>query len=267
MLSCRMDPNEGYAQAYGELFARVYNRYWSSYAERMAPALVELFARLQPGGAGARVLDVCCGTGQLARELVAAGYEVVGIDLSAHMLEHAKANNAAAVADGRAEFLLEDAAAFSIDRPASIAVSIFDALNHLPDERALAGCFASVHESLEPGGHFVFDLNTPLGLARWNGINVEENEEVTIINRGIYAPGAERAFTSITGFLRRADGAWDRFREIAYETVFPHDLVVDLLVAAGFVEVATFAAQDLTTPVDDVVGLPRVFYTCTRNTP
>ena len=45
MLSCRMDPNAGYAQAYGELFARVYNRYWSSYAERAFTSITGFLRR------------------------------------------------------------------------------------------------------------------------------------------------------------------------------------------------------------------------------
>jgi demethylmenaquinone methyltransferase/2-methoxy-6-polyprenyl-1,4-benzoquinol methylase len=40
--------------------------------------------------AGARILDVACGTGDLCRELGASAYRPVGVDVSAGMLAHAR---------------------------------------------------------------------------------------------------------------------------------------------------------------------------------
>ncbi len=45
---------------------------------------------------GQRVLDVCCGTGNLTAMLVAAGCEVVGVDSSPTMLDHARQKQIAA---------------------------------------------------------------------------------------------------------------------------------------------------------------------------
>jgi SAM-dependent methyltransferase len=61
---------------------------------------VEVYRLLPPMGepdviaeavpAGARVLDLGCGTGRIARELVTRGYQVLGVDESADMLAHAR---------------------------------------------------------------------------------------------------------------------------------------------------------------------------------
>ena len=51
--------------------------------------------------AGGRVLDLGCGTGELARQLAAAGLRVTGCDISANMLSQA----AAADPDGAAEWV------------------------------------------------------------------------------------------------------------------------------------------------------------------
>lgn len=48
-----------------------------------------------------RVLDVACGTGMHAVELARRGYEVVGADLSAPMIERARENTAAAGVEAR----------------------------------------------------------------------------------------------------------------------------------------------------------------------
>ncbi len=53
-----------------------------------------------------RVLDVCCGTGQLAMPLLASGFEVVGIDVSSDMLSR---GNRKFKADWRGDFVCGDA--------------------------------------------------------------------------------------------------------------------------------------------------------------
>jgi len=211
------------------------------------------------------LLDVCCGTGQLARRFLEQGYVVVGIDLSPHMLEYAVRNNQKAVDEGRARFLVGDASAFELEEPVSFAVSLFDSLNHLPDVDALGSCFSCAWDSLRSPGMFVFDLNTPTGLERSNGINVQDSEEITIINRGIYAPGAERAFTSITGFIRNADGTYERFSERAYNTVFKGAEVLGLLRKAGFSECYVAASSDLSEAVEEPDELDRAFFVCRKD--
>ncbi|MDO8588739.1 MAG: methyltransferase domain-containing protein [Armatimonadota bacterium] len=47
---------------------------------------------------GTRILDLCCGQGRHLVELIRRGYDVVGVDLSAYMLDHCnKALEAAGV--------------------------------------------------------------------------------------------------------------------------------------------------------------------------
>jgi ubiquinone/menaquinone biosynthesis C-methylase UbiE len=48
---------------------------------------------LPPKGSGARLLDLGCGTGHQMAELRGRGFEVTGVDGSAEMLDHARANN------------------------------------------------------------------------------------------------------------------------------------------------------------------------------
>jgi SAM-dependent methyltransferase len=257
--------HEAYEQAYGKAFASAYNQQFTFFATQFAPRIRAFFdesERMQ--GRSRTLLDVACGTGQLAAEFLRRDYRVIGIDLSPHMIEIAAKNNADAVADGRARFEVADAAAFKITDPVSFAVSTFDALNHLPDADALAGCFASVYAALDSPGMFVFDLNTAKGLERWNSINVHDHEEFMIVNRGIYPPGADRAYTSITGFTQNADGTYDRFKEFAFNTVFSMAEVARLLVEAGFVAYAA-DGKDLAAPVDDAEELGRAFFVCMKD--
>ena len=57
-------------------FAEVYNRYWGGFATRVLPVLDRLLLDGLPPGS--LLLDLCCGTGQLAEALTERGYRVVG---------------------------------------------------------------------------------------------------------------------------------------------------------------------------------------------
>lgn len=114
---------------------------------------------------GARVLDLCCGTGQMMMRMADRGLDVIGIDISAEMLRHARQNVPGAV-------LIEgDARDFAVDAPVSGVVCASASLNHMSGLGDLRRVFDAVFAALEPGGCFVFDINHPAQMARhWRGV-------------------------------------------------------------------------------------------------
>jgi SAM-dependent methyltransferase len=250
-------------QSYGRTFAFVYNARWAGFARQVAPRLLEFYGGTAHGQARQPVLDLCCGTGQLALAFLEGGYPVTGLDLSEGMLAHAAENAARYVASGQARFVRGDAGDFRLDAPVGLVASTYDALNHLPDLDALRGCFRSVHGVLLPGGHFVFDLNTRLGLNRWNSITVDDGDEALIVSRGIYDGQSERAWTKISGFARLPDGRYERFDETVYNTVFAMADVLRALREAGFAAHAARLA-DLATPLAEPEQEGRVFFVAQR---
>ncbi|MFX1355578.1 MAG: class I SAM-dependent DNA methyltransferase [Promethearchaeota archaeon] len=247
-------------QAYGPAFARVYNQRWIGFAERVAPSIRTFYESTPIGEECKSLLDLCCGTGQLALHFLEHGYTVTGIDLSEHMLRYACENAAPYVENGQARFLQADAADFTLDERFGLVVSTFDALNHLPDKRALRGCFASVCPLLYPNGFFIFDLNTRAGLlARWNGVSVQDTKEIMLANRGIYDEENDRAWTKITGFLRTAGGLYERFEQTAYNTAFDLAWVRDTLLETGWRSVYFARAEDLSLPIADPESENRAF--------
>lgn len=250
-------------QAYHKGFAYIYNQRWTGFARQAAPRLLDFYAATPAGQAKKAVLDLCCGTGQLAVHFLENGYRVVGLDLSDSMLSYARQNALPFLTAGQAAFVQGDAANFSLDERFGLVVSTFDALNHLPDLDALRSCFASVHAVCED--LFIFDLNTRTGLARWNSINVDDGDEMTIINRGIFDAQGERAWARITGFFKQPDGMYERFEETAYNTAFVLEDVKAALAATGWGQVYFARLDALAVPLADPEQESRVFVVATRS--
>ncbi|KAA2261655.1 class I SAM-dependent methyltransferase [Solihabitans fulvus] len=110
--------------------------------------------------AGARVLEVGCGSAPCARWLRGRGAEVVGLDLSSGMLRHALAGNAATgvavpLVQASAEELPFASGSFDV------ACSAFGAVPFVAD---LGAVFGEVARTLRPGGRWVFAVTHPI---RW----------------------------------------------------------------------------------------------------
>jgi SAM-dependent methyltransferase len=135
--------------------AKVYDRWtasneyarWADFIRTRLPG---------PGPDSVRLLDVCCGTGTLARLLGGDGYLVTGVDGSEMMLAAARAATPA----GRFQ-----RAALPSDRLGGpgeyhAATCTFDSLNYLVDPGAVRLAFTRVAAALRPDGRFIFDVNT-----------------------------------------------------------------------------------------------------------
>ena len=142
-----------------DCFAWAYNRHWSYFDQQVLPILDRLVLKGLP--AGAHILDLCCGTGQLARALTDRGYQVTGLDGSEEMIRFARENAP------DADFIVDDARSFSSPDAYHAAVSAFDSLNHVMTLAELASVFCNVSAALHEGGPFLFegvDLLVDLGL-------------------------------------------------------------------------------------------------------
>ena len=100
------------------------------------------------------VLDVCCGTGLMASELVSLGYRVVGVDASAPMLARARD-----LLGPDVELLEQTLPQLTVEGVFDAAISTFDGLNYL-EPTDLTETLVAVAQRLRPGGWIVFDLHT-----------------------------------------------------------------------------------------------------------
>ena len=106
------------------------------------------------------VLDLACGTGSMTLELAGRGYDMTALDLSEDML--AEADQKARERGLKNVLFLEgDMCDFELYGTVQAVVCCLDGINHLTNREELDACFALVSNYLEPGGVFLFDVNTP----------------------------------------------------------------------------------------------------------
>ena len=106
---------------------------------------------------GATVLDLACGTGNLTLEL-AEYYDMLGVDISADMLSFAL--NKMYKSKKEILFLRQDMTKLDLYGTIDAAVCTLDSLNHLDSEESVEETIKRVGLFMNPGGIFVFDVNT-----------------------------------------------------------------------------------------------------------
>ncbi|MCM2271605.1 MAG: class I SAM-dependent methyltransferase [candidate division Zixibacteria bacterium] len=214
-----------------------YNRYWGNqFFERIYPLVEqEVLSRISPG---CRILDLCCGTGQLAARLGSAGYDVLGVDISQEMLIYARQNAP------NANFVVADARSFELSAPVFAALSLFDSLNHIMSIVELEKVFERVHTSLKPGGIFMFDLNVEDGfLQRWKGSFSIVEADHLFVARSSYDRAEKIGRLDLTMFRLRED-VWHRRDEVFFQRAYRPEEISQAVVAVGFTIVKAGLAEE-----------------------
>ncbi len=217
-------------------FAWLYNREWAAYGENIFPVLKDIAGDGLPDGA--KVLDLCCGTGQLAKVLIEKGYKVTGIDGSANQIKYASKN-----APG-ARFIIADARTFELPPTFNAVFSTFDSLNHILKATELQRTFKNVNKCLVSGGIFIFDLNTERHFKTYwkNWKIIRDTPDYFYAVHSDYDPEKRLAPWQCTIFQRKA-GGWQRSDVFLEETFYPNEEVKSLLKRAGFTDIRTYAAS------------------------
>jgi SAM-dependent methyltransferase len=225
------DPASAYDQ-----FAWFFNRYWGNSFSKDARKVLErrLLPYLPTGG---RILDLCCGTGQLSHWLAGCGFRVAGLDRSVEMLRFALGN-----APG-ARFFAADARAFHMPPIQDAVVSIFDSLNHIPSRDGLRRVFQNVHAALRPDGLFLFDMNME------EGFRATAPQTSAVVRRG-HACIVEGKYdsssgvgTSVITLFQHRENCWQRSDLKILEYLYAEEEVRAFLDQAGFRRVAAYDAE------------------------
>jgi SAM-dependent methyltransferase len=214
-------------EAYGEDLAYVHDAGHGEFARAAAP---ELLRRLRAAGLdGGTVVDLGCGSGIWAADLVAAGYDVVGLDVSADLLAIARRRAPAAP--------FVHASLWEAELPPCVAVTaIGEVLSYGFDPRAgggLAPLLARVHAALAPGGLFLTDLLGPGTVGPSPRRLWRDGDDWVVLSEATEDPGA-RLLTRRIVVFRRVGAQWRRSDEVHTQHLHDPGAVLAAVRTAGF---------------------------------
>ena len=141
-----MESYTGFAKVYDLFMDNVPYEEWCEY-------LAALFQ--ENGIQDGLVLDLGCGTGKLTRLMEQKGYDMIGVDNSFEMLDIARET-----ASENILYLMQDMREFELYGTVRAIYSACDSVNYILEEEELLEVFKLVNNYLDPGGIFVFDINS-----------------------------------------------------------------------------------------------------------
>ncbi|WP_125767046.1 class I SAM-dependent DNA methyltransferase [Lapidilactobacillus wuchangensis] len=203
-----------------------------------------------------QVLDLACGTGDLALLYAQQGADVFGVDLSLEMLTLAadrlnKANADATLMQGDFRQLTD------LELPQLDLVTCYDdSLCYLTNLADLQTTFEQVRQSLKPGGTFLFDMHSLYQVNEvFPGYMYNYHEEDWAFMWSSFADDPSNSVLhDLTFFVWRDDlGGYDALNEIHHERTYPIIKVKQALAASGFTEIETFGgfAGEAITPTTE----------------
>ncbi len=184
------------------------------------------------------VLELGCGTGNLtvplARLGVELGFEMIGIDKSPDMLSVAK-RKASQENLPEIMFLQGDMRSFELYGTVDSIVCICDGMNYIIREHDMLCVFALVKNYLNPGGAFIFDLNTSMKFKKYYGKRTFSytDEDMAYIWQNNF--NEKRALNTyyIDFFVKTESGLYNRFEERHRQRAYEPDQIKAMLTSSG----------------------------------
>jgi SAM-dependent methyltransferase len=227
-------------ESYGR-FAGVYDVFMDNVNYReWADYIIETLA--QDGIRDGLVLELGCGTGTVTEMLADAGYDMIGIDNSEEMLAEAMEKRAESGHD--ILYLLQDMQDFELYGTVRAVISVCDSMNYLTDEEDLEYLFALVNNYLDPGGLFIFDMNT---IHKYRDVIgdttiAEDREDGSFIWENSYDRENSLNIYELALFLPREDGLYEKCEEEHVQKAYSIEAIKAMIVKAGMELVAVYDA-------------------------
>ena len=191
-------------------------------------------------------VDLACGTGSVALRLAQKGLQVTAVDLSWEMLMVAQQK--AAEANVYPLFACQPLQQLHLPKGVDLAVCALDSLDYILDPKDCEKAIQRIYKALNPGGCFIFDVNTPEKLRAMDGqVFLDEDEDVYCVWRGEFDPQTNICSYGMDLFQRQGE-LWQRSFEEHQEYAYSADQLVGYLKKAGFTSIVVYGDRTFDAP-------------------
>jgi len=226
------------APHYDRLMDNIPYRMWTSYLQLLF-AVQEVKPR--------KLLDVCCGTGNMCELLADEDYDMTGFDLSAPMIKLAREKSRDRELAGKKPIRYEvaDAAEVDLGETFEAAYSFFDSLNYITEPEHLRRAIHRVAAHVEPGGSFIFDVNTAFAFEEkmFDQTNLRKNAPLRYKWRGDWNPETRLIEVDMKFWAEEQE-----FHEVHRQRAYSDTELRDMLKEAGFGQIKCYHSYTLEKP-------------------
>jgi ubiquinone/menaquinone biosynthesis C-methylase UbiE len=211
-------------------------------------ATVEFYRQiLQREGVSPRTaVDLACGTGSVAVLLSEMGLRVTGVDMSEEML--CAASQKAQGSKNPPLFVCQRLQELRLPRGVDLAVCALDSIDYITDPDDCLAAMKRIYRVLNPGGCFIFDVNTPEKLRAMDGqVFLDEDEDVYCVWRGEFDEASNICSYGMDLFQRQGN-VWARSFEEHREYAYSAEQLTGYLRQAGFTGIEVFADRRMVAP-------------------
>lgn len=191
-------------------------------------------------------VDLACGTGSVSVLLAKQGLRVIGVDMSEEMLTVAQQKTEGLQNPPR--FVCQKLQNLALPRGVDLAVCALDSLDYITNPEDCAEAIRRVYRALNPGGIFIFDVNTPEKLRSMDGqVFLDEDDDVYCVWRGEFDEKTNICTYGMDLFQRQ-DRLWRRSFEEHREYAYSAQQLAEYLKAAGFTNIRVYADRRMEPP-------------------
>ena len=207
------------------------------------------------------LLDLACGTGSLTVEFCEKGFEVIAVDLSEDMLLLAREK--LATFGDKALILCQDMCELDLFGTVNCAVCSLDSINHLDNIEDVKTAFEKVSLFMEPGGVFVFDVNTLYKHRSVLADNtfVYETDDTFLVWQNSLQENGRSVDIMLDIFTQDENGLYERESEDFTETAYTVEEIKEALLQAGFTDIEAFDDLSFDKPSEDS---QRIYFTAKK---
>ena len=200
-------------------------------------------------------VDLACGTGSVSVLLAQKRLRVTGVDMSEEMLTVAAQKGQSL--EKPPVFVCQKLQQLRLPKGVDLAVCALDSLDYITDPADCQEAIRRIYKVLNPGGCFIFDVNTPEKLRAMDGqVFLDEDEDVYCVWRGEFDEESNICSYGMDLFQRHGQ-LWQRSFEEHREYAYSQEQLTAYLKQAGFTHIEVYADRLFEAPR---LGEQRIYF-------